>query len=60
MVIIRVDTGFVGGFHEQDTGLTVEEWEALNSEAQDEYLSGAIDDFIESYAVDEITDKILA
>jgi len=59
MVIIKIDTGFAGGIHEQDTGLDVNEWEALDSKCKHEYLQGAINDFIETYAVDEDTDKIL-
>ena len=52
-VIIKVNTGFVGGIHEEYTGLSVEEWMALSDAEKNEYLQGAIDDHIESYAVDE-------
>lgn len=52
-VIIKVETGFVGAVHEEDTGLTVEEWKDLDDGGKNEYLQGAIDDTIESYAVDE-------
>ena len=52
-VIIKVDTGFVGAIHEEDTGLTVKEWNDLDSDGKYEYLRGAINDNIESYAVDE-------
>ena len=52
-VIIKVDTGFVGGIHEEDTGLTIDEWNDLDDNGKNEYLQGAIDDNIESYAVDE-------
>jgi len=50
-VIIRVDTGFVGATHEEDTGLSVDEWNELDDSGKSEYLQGAIDDNIESYAV---------
>lgn len=52
-VIIKVDTGFVGAVHEEDTGLSVDEWNDLDESAKNEYLQGAIDDNICSYAVDE-------
>ena len=51
-VIIKVDTGFCGAIHEEDTGLTVEEWKSLSDGSKNEYLKGSISDNISSYAVD--------
>lgn len=56
-VIIRCDTGFVGGIHEEDTGMTVEEWKALDDKAKEEYFQGIIEDNIEVYACDGDLDE---
>lgn len=53
MVIIKVNTGFVGGVHEQDTGLEVEEWKKLSTKLKVELFNDAIENFIEVHAVDE-------
>ncbi len=52
-VIIKVDTGFVGGIHEDDTGLTVEEWDSLADDVKQQYIQRAINENIEAYAVNE-------
>jgi len=52
-VIIKVDTGYVGACYEEDTGLSLEEWNALDDDAKNEYRAGAISQNIEAYAYDE-------
>lgn len=58
-VVIRVNTGFVGAEHIEETGLSVEEWNDLSDEGKREYLQGAIDDTISSDAIDEDTDEVI-
>lgn len=58
-VIIRCDTGFVGAVHEEDTGMTIEEWQALPEEGKNEWLKGIIEDNICSYAIDEDTEELI-
>jgi hypothetical protein len=58
-VIIRCNTGFVGGIHEEDTGMTVDEWKALPDNGKQEWLQGIIDDNIESYAINEDTEELI-
>ena len=50
-VIIKIDTGFVGATHEEDTGLTVEEWKALSQNEKWDWQNQAIQDHIDTYIV---------
>jgi hypothetical protein len=52
-VIIKVDTGFVGGTHEEDTGLSVEEWGELSRGEKNQWLEQAVWDRICVHAEDE-------
>lgn len=52
-VIIKIDTGFVGGIHEEDTGLTVKEWQAQSDKEKNQWLQDATNEVIDTYAVDE-------
>lgn len=52
-VIIKVDTGFSGAVHEEDTGLSISEWGKLTYEMKLEYYQWAIEENIEVYTVDE-------
>ena len=44
--IIEVNTGFVGGIHEYDTELSIEEWDELDDDEQENYHRNAIDEYI--------------
>lgn len=58
-IIIKVDTGFVGGIHEAYPDLSVEEWKGLNDEEKAKYLDEAIHNNIEAYVEDEDTGEVL-
>jgi len=57
-VIIKVDTGFVGGEHEEDTGLEVEDWNSLTDEERTDWLNGTLFNFCQVYAEDEENPKV--
>ena len=52
-VIIKIDTGFVGGIHEEDTGLSKDEWLALDQKERNEWMKDMVSNRIEVYAEDE-------
>jgi len=52
-VLIKVDTGFVGGVHEDDTDMSVEEWNALSEKERQDYLIETVWNYIGVYAEDE-------
>lgn len=54
--IIKVDTGFVGGTHEEDTGLTMEEWNGLPNNEKDDWLRDVLNNHCQAYVVDEDSD----
>lgn len=52
-VIIKVNTGFVGGIHEEPTGLSVEEWSALSKGDRNAWMNDVLHENCHAYAVDE-------
>ena len=52
-VIIKVETGFVGGTHEQDTGLSVEEWQDLSEDKRNDLCDEFLHECCGSHAEDE-------
>jgi len=58
-VIIKIDTGFVGAVHEEDTGLSIDEWNRLTSKEKDEMMQMAVVDNIEVYAVNDEDDELV-
>jgi hypothetical protein len=56
-VVIKVDTGFVGGVHEEDTGMTTEEWLGMSEKDRDSHVQEVLNDYCHAYAVDEDTDE---
>jgi hypothetical protein len=52
-VMIIVDTGFVGGDHEADSGCTLEEWGALTDKEKDGVMNEVLWDFVSVYAKSE-------
>ena len=44
--IIEVNTGFVGGIHEYDTELSIDEWNELSDDEQSDYHRDAIGEYI--------------
>lgn len=54
-VIIKVDTGFVGAVHEEDTQMSIKEWNALSDEDKRQWMNDCLHENIGVYAVDEET-----
>jgi len=50
-VVIKVETGFVGGTHEEDTGLTLEEWNVLTEHQRNQWVQDIINENISGYPV---------
>jgi hypothetical protein len=52
-VTIKIDTGFVGGIHEEELDIDLEEWKALDAYDKYDIYRDVTNNYINTYAVDE-------
>ncbi len=60
MVVVEIETGFVGGQHTVETELTLEEFGRLTQEEKNEILEECVWEKIEATFKDEDTDDYLS
>jgi len=48
-VVIKVNTGFVAGIHEEDTGMTLEEWNDLSEKDKMGICQEVLNEYCEAY-----------
>lgn len=59
MVVVEIDTGFVGGNHTVDAGLTTEEFAELTDDEKTELLSDCVWEKISASFRDDETDEYI-
>ena len=59
MVVVEIDTGFVGGTHEVETGLTIDDFNSLSDKEKTETLEECVWEKIQAHFKDEGTGEIV-